>query len=146
MSSRVEPLPSQASQRPPATLKLNRPAFQPRFFESGSIVKSLRMSSHTFTYVAGLLRGVRPIGDWSITITLSSESMPSIAVNVPVAETALPASSSSVGEPASRRRSSGSSTSPTSELLPLPDTPVTQTSWPSGISTSMPVRLLCRTP
>ena len=49
MSSRVEPWPSQASHRPPATLKLNRPAFQPRFFASGSIVKSLRMSSQTFT-------------------------------------------------------------------------------------------------
>ena len=49
MSSRVEPLPSQASHRPPATLKLKRPAFQPRFFASGSIVNSLRMSSHTFT-------------------------------------------------------------------------------------------------
>ena len=49
MSSRVEPLPSQASHRPPATLKLNRPAFQPRFLASGSIVKSLRMSSQTFT-------------------------------------------------------------------------------------------------
>ena len=49
MSSRVEPLPSQASQRPPDTLKLNRPAFQPRFFASGSIVNSARMSSQTFT-------------------------------------------------------------------------------------------------
>ena len=49
MSSRVEPYPSQASQRPPATLKLNRPAFQPRFFDSGNIVKSLRISSQTLT-------------------------------------------------------------------------------------------------
>ena len=49
MSSRTEPLPSQASQRPPDTLKLKRPAFQPRFLASGSIVNRLRMSSQTFT-------------------------------------------------------------------------------------------------
>ena len=49
MSSRTDPLPSQASQRPPETLKLNRPAFQPRFLASGSIVNRLRMSSQTFT-------------------------------------------------------------------------------------------------
>src|SRR5207302_4658210 len=34
----------------------------------------------------------------------------------------------------------------TSELLPDPETPVTQTNAPSGISTSMPCRLLCRAP
>jgi hypothetical protein len=30
--------------------------------------------------VAGFDRGVRPIGDWSISMTLSMSSMPSIAV------------------------------------------------------------------
>ena len=34
----------------------------------------------------------------------------------------------------------------TSELLPEPDTPVTQTNTPSGISTSMFLRLLCVAP
>ena len=28
-------------------------------------------------YVAGFERGVRPIGDWSMSITLSKQSMPS---------------------------------------------------------------------
>ena len=35
------------------------------------------MWSNTPVYVAGLDRGVRPIGDWSMSITLSRCSMPS---------------------------------------------------------------------
>ena len=38
------------------------------------------MLSNTPVYVAGLERGVRPIGDWSMSITLSSCSMPSIVL------------------------------------------------------------------
>ena len=36
--------------------------------------------------------------------------------------------------------------SPTSELFPEPETPVTQTKSPSGNEASIPFRLLCRAP
>ena len=64
-----------ASQRPPLTLKLNRPAVAADLGLGGS-AKSLRIASKTPVYVAGLERGVRPIGDWSISMTLSICSMP----------------------------------------------------------------------
>ena len=35
------------------------------------------MWSKSFVYVAGFERGVRPIGDWSMSITLSKASIPS---------------------------------------------------------------------
>ena len=38
--------------------------------------KSERILSHTPVYVAGLERGVRPMGDWSTWTTLSSPSVP----------------------------------------------------------------------
>ena len=38
------------------------------------------MWSKSFVYVAGFDRGVRPIGDWSMSITLSKHSMPSTDV------------------------------------------------------------------
>jgi hypothetical protein len=41
------------------------------------------MNVNSPVYVAGLDRGVRPIGDWSIWMTLSIWSMPSIAVCAP---------------------------------------------------------------
>ena len=76
------------------------------------------------------------MGDWSITITLSSCSPPTSASNSPGTAASLP----------SMLRRAGSSTSLTSELLPLPETPVIQTNSPSGISTSILFRLLWRTP
>ena len=39
---------------------------------SGVSENSSRIGSNAPVYVAGLLRGVRPIGDWSMTIVLSS--------------------------------------------------------------------------
>ena len=47
---------------------------------SGVEAKSLRTWSKTPVYVAGLDRGVRPIGDWSTWMTLSTCSMPLIRV------------------------------------------------------------------
>ena len=38
------------------------------------------MWSKSFVYVAGFERGVRPIGDWSMSITLSKHSIPSTRV------------------------------------------------------------------
>ena len=45
ISSRFEPFPWQASHRPPATLKLNRPALYPRDLASGSFVYRSRIRS-----------------------------------------------------------------------------------------------------
>ena len=47
---------------------------------TGVSANSLRMWSQTPVYVAGLDRGVRPIGDWSTWITLSTSSIPEILV------------------------------------------------------------------
>ena len=41
------------------------------------------MLSNTPVYVAGFDRGVRPIGDWSMSMTLSRYSMPSIRLCLP---------------------------------------------------------------
>ena len=83
------------------------------------------MWSNTPVYVAGFDRGVRPIGDWSMSITLSICSHPTSCLCFP-------------GR--SRERytfciSARSRTSCTSVDLPEPLTPVTQTKSPSGIST-----------
>ena len=68
--------------------------------------------------VAGLLRGVRPIGDWSISTTLSIWLAPRRLAKGP-----------GLGAmPPSRRTSARASVSSTSELLPDPLTPVTHTS------------------
>ena len=56
------PSPRQASQRPPFTLKLKRPCLYPRILASGVWLYSSRIASKTPVYVAGLERGVRPIG------------------------------------------------------------------------------------
>jgi len=61
----------QYSHLPPLTLKLNLPGLYPRIFASRVMLNSFLMTSKSPVYVAGLLRGVFPIGDWSISITLS---------------------------------------------------------------------------
>jgi hypothetical protein len=61
------PCPSQAAHRPPPLplLKEKRAGVYPRVLASGSDAKSFRISSHTPRNVAGTLRGVLPMGDWS---------------------------------------------------------------------------------
>ena len=86
--------------------------------------------------MAGLLRGVRPMGDWSMSMTLSSCSSPSIRSWAP----------GRVGRRLSRPDSAFSSVSLTSVLFPEPDTPVTQVRAPTGKPTSTPRRLFCRAP
>ena len=73
------PSPWQASQRPPFTLKEKRFDLKPRIFDSCVEANSSRISVNTPVYVAGLERGVRPMGDWSISITLSRCWMPTIS-------------------------------------------------------------------
>ncbi len=76
-------------------------------------------------YVAGFERGVRPMGAWSMEITLSIASRPVIESHAPmgaVAEYSL-------------ARAAGSSVSMTRLDFPLPETPVTVVKRPSGMST-----------
>ena len=74
-----QPLPPQASQRPPRTLNEKRPGLYPRILASGNATNRLRMSPKTPVYVAGFDRGVLPNGDWSTVTTLSMFSMPIIS-------------------------------------------------------------------
>src|SRR4051812_533338 len=87
-------------------------------------------------YVAGLDRLFRPIGDWSMLMTLWTASVPST-------ESCSPGSvrvSTSFFQSALNRMSL------TSVLLPEPDAPVTAMSWPSGNATSTDLRLFSRAP
>ena len=64
------PAPLHSSQRPPGTLKEKRPALKPRTLASCVSSKRRRMSLNTPVKVAGFDRGVRPMGDWSISMSL----------------------------------------------------------------------------
>ena len=86
--------------------------------------------SNSPMYVAGFDRGVRPIGDWSTSMILSSWSRPSSAVRARPRRARC-----------SRFATALYSTSLTSVDLPEPDTPVTHVSTPSGTRTSMFLRL-----
>ena len=87
-------------------------------------------------YVAGFERGVRPIGFWSISITLSNTSIPSTPACAPGLTRAR----------LSRFASALKTISFTSVDLPEPETPVTQMNLPTGNSTSMSLRLCCAAP
>ena len=130
------PSPLQASQRPPFTLKLNLPFPKPLIFASGKAANRSLILVNIPVYVAGFDRGVLPIGLWSMSITLSMFSRPKIAscspafawVRLIIDEAPL------------------LSISLIRLLLPDPETPVTHTSSPRGISTSMFLRLFARAP
>jgi hypothetical protein len=64
-------------------LKLNLPFPYPLIFASFVSAKIFRISSNTPVYVAGLLLGVLPIGDWSIFIILSIFSIPFTSLHFP---------------------------------------------------------------
>ena len=83
-------------------------------------------------YVAGLLRGVRPMGLWSTLMTLSNASSPSMRS----------CAAGSAWLWYSFLATAAYSVSFTSVLLPEPLTPVTQVKSPTGISTSTCLRLL----
>src|SRR5574344_112671 len=130
------PAPWQFSHRPPFTLKLKRPALYPRDLASGRLANKSRIPLKTPTYVAGLERGVRPIGLWSIFITLSIFSSPVRDLYAPTGSferiTALDAA--------------GQNTSLKSVDLPEPDTPVIQVKTPRGISIEISFKLCSVTP
>ena len=92
--------------------------------------------SNTPVYVAGLERGVRPIGDWSMSMTLSSCSRPSIPSWSPAIHLAL----------FKNLARCLYSISLVNELFPEPDTPVTQVMIPRGICTSIFFRLFSLAP
>src|SRR3989338_11054119 len=76
ISTAINPFPWQASHRPPLTLKENRPGFQPRARDSVAAAKRSRMCVNAPVYVAGFERGVRPIGDWSMSTVRPRYSLP----------------------------------------------------------------------
>ena len=94
------------------------------------------MTSKRPVYVAGLERGVRPIGDWSTWMILSSWLRPRIVVCRPGCWRAR----------CSRLPTALNRTSLTSVDLPEPLTPVTAVSTPSGTLTSIDFRLLAAAP
>src|SRR3954453_1722620 len=87
-------------------------------------------------YVAGFERGVRPIGFWSISITLSKTSIPSTPACAPGLTRAR----------LSRFASALKTISFTRVDLPEPETPVTQMNLPTGNATSISFRLCCTAP
>ncbi len=125
------PSPWHASQRPPLTLNENRLAEKPCILASCVCANRLRISVNTPVYVAGLERGVLPMGDWSISTTLSRCSKPKISLCLP---TGFFAPFSSLARCLYK-------ISLTSEDLPDPDTPVTAINLPKGKCTSMFFRL-----
>ncbi len=92
--------------------------------------------SNTPVYVAGFERGVLPIGDWSIFITLSSFSIPSTLLHKPGIHLAW----------LSFLARYLYNISLTRELLPEPETPVTQVITPIGNDTSIFLRLFSFAP
>ena len=94
------------------------------------------MTSNRPVYVAGLERGVRPIGDWSTWMILSSWLSPRIVVWRPGFWRAR----------CRRLPTALKSTSLTSVDLPEPLTPVTAVITPSGTFTSMLFRLFAAAP
>src|SRR3989344_1756188 len=131
ISTAMVPLPSHASQRPPpracGTLKENLLAFHPRARASAVSAKSSRTNVNAPVYVAGLLRGVRPIGLWSMRMARFKCSAPSKrdALNVLFERYRL----------SKRARKFSCNISYKNVDFPEPDTPVTATIRPSGTST-----------
>src|SRR5262249_43057117 len=123
ISSLMVPAPSHSGHRPNWLLNENRPAEYPRRRASGTCAKIFRISSKNPTYVAGVERGVRPMGDWSTSYTAWISSNP-------VTHGPFP--------PFLRRKAdctAGSRHSRTSVLFPEPLTPVTSTKRLSGNET-----------
>ena len=65
MSIVCQPVPRQASQRPPGELKEKSRAVTPRETARADRAKAFRISSQAFVYVTGFERAERPRGLWS---------------------------------------------------------------------------------
>ena len=156
----IHPSPSQVGQRPPGTLKENRPGLYPRLRDSSVPANRRRTRSNRPVYVATLERGVRPMGFWSMPTTRRTRATsPATAPRVVSASVcssrdassgACSAVSSGWAAPpaafAPARASSSGRACPTSVDLPAPETPVTAVRQPRGIRASVPSRLCRCTP
>src|SRR3989338_5390305 len=133
ISTATNPFPWHASHLPPFTLKEKRPGPQPRARASSLIANMSRMCVHAPVYVAGFDRGVRPMGDWSIRIERPKYSVPenSAALYVLALRYRL----------SNRAKRFLCKISYRNVDFPEPDTPVMQTSFPSGTSTLILSRL-----
>ncbi len=132
MSTTISPVPSHSSQRPPATLNEKQPGLSLRrraFARRRETRRECRRRPSRRW--RGSSAAMRPGGVGSTTATSRIRSAPSIASHCPRSgvRCRLP-----------------TSTERTRLVLPAPETPVTTTSCPSGISTSTPCRLCARAP
>ena len=116
------PSPWQLSHLPPLTLKENLPSRYPRTCASLVEANSFLISSKSLVYVAGLLRGVLPIGSWSITITFLTMPGTSNVEWAPMRSACSP----------NFFLRSGITVWFISVLFPEPDTPVIPQSTPRG--------------
>ena len=119
------------SVRPRPELNENRAGPKPRPAPRGWPANTRRSSSQMPRNVAGTVRGVRPMGDWSTASTRRSGPIPERRRNGPGGGVVRPSAS----------RTAGNSTRRTSVLLPEPETPATTVIRPSGSARSTPRRL-----
>src|SRR5208282_2738364 len=103
----------------------------PLALDSGSCAKRVLIGEKRPTYVAGLDRGVRPIGPWSMLMTLSMASTPSIESKEPSASRVGPTLFERIGYRRSESRVD----------FPEPETPVMAMNVPSGKPTVIFLRL-----
>ena len=141
----MRPAPEQASQRPPDVLKEKKPAPCPRIEASGKAAKRSRIRSQAPMYVAGVERGVLPMGSWSTITSWRKDFRPVRLWNAglpPLATTSvasLPWRPSFFFEIANW--AAGATKSVMSVLFPAPETPQTTESRPVGKATSKCLRL-----
>ncbi len=137
MSTRTCPSPAQASQRPPGTLKEKWLAVRPRFARVG------RGGEQLADPVEGLEVGDGVRAGRAADRRLVDHHRPRPRTRRPRRRRAPRAARSQRPLPLQQR---AQSTSCTSVDLPEPETPVTHVKAPSGILTSIPLRLWARAP
>ena len=116
----------------------NLPGLYPRLLDSGNPVNQSLIGPNAPVYVAGLDLGVLPIGDWSISITLSINSVP-----------LKPLKGFGILRELLLLRNKFKELYKVCSIkvdLPLPDTPVTHVKLPSGILRFTLLRLFPEAP
>ena len=137
ISSRFEPFPSQASQRPPATLKLNRPALVASGLRLGKPGVEVADQVEQLD-IRGRVRPRRPADRRLVDVD-------DLVEMIEPRRSGRAAPGSVIAPLRSRARVSRRM-SPTSELLPEPLTPVTQTNRPSGNDDVDPLEVVAAGP
>ena len=110
----------------------NLPGLYPLILDSGNCANKSRIKVNTPVYVAGLERGVLPIGFWFISMTLSTYSSPATLLYC----------SGYARDPFSSLDKIGYSVSLTRVLFPDPLTPVTTINFSRGNLVLMFFKLL----